>query len=283
MNSLHKPCFSGKHILLLLALTSHLAGQDFDAHVKALKKRLPHAGFSIVVQKPFVVVGDESAFDVNRRAKRTVKWAVDLLKKQYFEKDPANIIDVWLFKDRTSYEKHALELWGTKPDTRFGYYSRRHRVLVMNIATGGGTLCHEIVHPFIEVNFPQCPSWFNEGLASLYEQCGENSGKIWGYTNWRLRGLKRALKDGTLPTFKRLCATTTAQFYGDNAGRNYAQARYLMLWLQEQGKLQNYWAAFRKGVKNDPTGYATLVEIIGTDDMKTWRASWDQWVNKLEF
>ena len=78
MNSLHKPCFSGKHILLLLALTSHLAGQDFDAHVKALKKRLPHAGFSIVVQKPFVVVGDESAFDVNRRAKRTVKWAVDL-------------------------------------------------------------------------------------------------------------------------------------------------------------------------------------------------------------
>ena len=48
----------------------------------------------------------------------------------------------------------------------------------MNISTGGGTLVHEIVHPFIQSNFPNCPSWFNEGLGSLYEQCRERNGKI---------------------------------------------------------------------------------------------------------
>ena len=50
--------------------------------------------------------------------------------------------------------------------------------LVMNIATGGGTLVHEIVHPFMEANFPACPSWFNEGLGSLYEQSGARDGRI---------------------------------------------------------------------------------------------------------
>lgn len=256
---------------------------DYEAHVEALKKRLPHEDFTVVVQKPFVVIGDELPDVVRRRARNTVKWAVDLLKKRYFDDDPKAIIDVWLFRDRKSYETHALKLWGEKPDTPFGYYSRRHRAMVMNIATGGGTLCHEIVHPFIEVNFPDCPSWFNEGLASLYEQCGEKRGTIWGYTNWRLRGLKKALKSGTVPPFSKLCATTTSEFYGEDSGRHYAQARYLMLWLQEKGRLPAYWTAFRKNVRKDPTGYETLVEVIGAKDMKKWRAEWERWVMKLEF
>lgn len=33
---------------------------DFAAHVAALKKKLPSDDFSIIVQPPFVVVGDES-------------------------------------------------------------------------------------------------------------------------------------------------------------------------------------------------------------------------------
>ena len=31
-------------------------------------------------------------------------------------------------------------------------------------------LVHEMVHPFMDADFPACPAWFNEGLASLYEQ-----------------------------------------------------------------------------------------------------------------
>ena len=87
----------------------------------------------------------------------------------------------------------------------------------MNIATGGGTLVHEIVHPFVAANFPQCPSWFNEGLASLYEQSGEEAGHIHGYTNWRLAGLQKAIRGKRLGTFRRLCDTTTSQFYTTTA------------------------------------------------------------------
>ena len=38
---------------------------------------------------------------------------------------------------------------------------------------------HELVHAFIEGTSPACPASFNEGLASLYEQCGEHRGRIW--------------------------------------------------------------------------------------------------------
>jgi hypothetical protein len=47
---------------------------DFAAHVEQLKKKLPSTAFTIVVQKPFVVIGDEPADDVREHSLRTVKW-----------------------------------------------------------------------------------------------------------------------------------------------------------------------------------------------------------------
>ncbi len=167
--------------------------REFANHVARLKKRLPSGDFSIIVQRPFVVVGDEPRADLLRHAEQTVKWAVDRLKQDYFTKDPNHILDIWLFKDEASYKKHTRLLFGEDPTTPYGYYSSRHKALIMNIATGGGTLVHEIVHPFIEANFPACPPWLNEGLGSLYEQCGEKDGHIHGFTNWRLPGLQRAI------------------------------------------------------------------------------------------
>jgi hypothetical protein len=256
---------------------------DFAQHVHALKKRLPPDGFHVVLQKPFVVIGDEEAEVVRRRAVQTVKWAVDRVKLDFFSRDPEHIIDVWLFKDKASYDKHAAEMFGDRPTTPFGYYSPRHKALVMNISTGGGTLVHEIVHPFVASNFPECPSWFNEGLASLYEQCGDNAGHIWGYTNWRLRGLQRAIDQKTVPPFEQLCNTTTRQFYDDDKGTNYSQARYLCYYLQEHGLLVKYYHEFRRNARNDPTGYATLKRVLGEDDMAAFQKRWEAYVMGLKF
>ena len=135
-----------------------------------------------------------------------MKWAVDRLKALYFQRDPEFIIDIWLFRDRESYEEHAEKLFGDKPYTPYGYYSAQHRALVMNIATGGGTLVHEIVHPFMAANFAACPSWINEGLASLYEQSGEENGQIKGFVNWRLDGLQRTSAPAVCRHSKRCAA-----------------------------------------------------------------------------
>lgn len=257
---------------------------DYAQHIRKLKTRLPESDhFSIVIQAPFVVIGNESAAMVERRAESTVKWAVERLKKAYFEKDPAEIIDIWLFKDKDSYERHAQELFGAKPGTPFGYYSPRDKALVMNISTGGGTLVHEIVHPFVAANFPQCPSWFNEGLGSLYEQCGDRDGRITGYTNWRLAGLQQAIRTQSVPSFETLCSTGRNEFYNSDRGTNYAQARYLCYYLQERDLLGKFYHRFRDNCREDPTGYQTLKAVLGSRDMDAFQKEWQQYVLKLRF
>jgi len=256
---------------------------DFERHVRALKKKLPDEGFTIVVARPFVVVGDEEPKEVRRRAKDTVGWAVKRLKAAYFEKDPPEILDIWLFKDKESYEENAKKLFHAKPDTPYGYYSAADKALVMNISTGGGTLVHEIVHPFVAANFPDCPAWFNEGLGSLYEQCGEKDGEIHGYTNWRLPGLQKAIRKEQAPSFKTLCSTTSDEFYEHDKGTNYAQARYLCYYLQQQGLLKKFYRRFREEREKDPTGYATLQEVLGREDMAAFQKEWEAYVLKLRF
>lgn len=273
--------------LVLLAGTVVHAAQtghtdaDYAEHVLKLKARLP-AGFNLVEQRPFIVVGDESAAMVKRRAESTVKWAVDLLKKDYFTKDPADIIDVWLFKDKASYEKHTALLFKDKPDTPFGYYSPTHKALIMNIETGGGTLVHEIVHPFMRANFPSCPPWFNEGMGSLYEQCHQVNGHIRGLTNWRLPILQKDINGKSTMPFAKLLAMDEAQFYQDRGSR-YAQARYLCYYLQERGLLVKYYQEFVANQAKDPSGFATLQKILGEKDMSAFQKKWEEFVMKLRF
>ncbi|HVT27110.1 MAG TPA: C39 family peptidase [Lacipirellulaceae bacterium] len=259
---------------------SGLTSADYVQRVIALKKILP-SGFSLFIERPFIVVGDGPPDDVKSICQHTVKWAVAHLEREYFQHDPNEIITIWLFKDDASYRRYARSIFNDEPDTPYGYYSAAHRALIMNIATGTGTLVHEIVHPFVRANFPKCPAWLNEGLGSLYEQCGERDGHIVGYTNWRLRGLQRAIKSGNVPSFEELTETTDGQFYGDNAGTNYAQARYLCYYLQEQGKLTQFYHEFVANQTDDPTGYKTLTHVLAENDMDAFQKQWERFVMNL--
>jgi hypothetical protein len=255
---------------------------DFAQHVMALKKRIGPA-FSVVVEPPFVVVGDEDPKTVESRAASTVRWTTEKLKQDFFRKDPAEILDVYLFKGRSSYERYAQAFFGELPGTPYGYYSPAHKALVMNIATGGGTLVHEIVHPFIEANFPDCPPWFNEGLGSLYEQSGDEGGHIHGYPNWRLPGLQKAIREKRVPSFKALTSASSHAFYDEDRGTNYAQARYLLYYLQQRGLLVRYYQEFFAHRADDPTGYATLRRVLGEEDVEAWKPRWEAFVLGLSF
>lgn len=262
--------------------TSTLTDADYAKHVRELRKRLPARGFAVVVEKPFVVIGDDTTATVRRYSQSTVRWAVTRLKKDYFEKDPNRILDIWLFRNAASYDAGAKKFFGDKPTTPFGYYSDTDGALVMNIATGGGTLVHEIVHPFIAVNFPACPAWFNEGLGSLYEQSSERNGHIVGLTNWRLAGLQEAIRAGDVQSFESLCKSGDAFYRGDR-GLHYAHARYLCYYLQEHGLLVKFYRAFRTNVAKDPTGYESLRDILGRPDIAKFQEEWEKYVLNLRF
>ena len=275
-------------LFLLLLTTAAFALPDtspsaFEKQATELRTKLKGRGFTVIVERPFIVIGDESADRVTLWANEIIRGTVTRLKQDYFAKDPAKILEIWLFKDEVSYRKHAKEFFNDEPDTPYGYYSPASKALVMNIATGGGTLVHEIVHPFVEANFPDAPAWLNEGLGSLYEQSGTVNGHIYGYTNWRLNGLQNGLRKKVVPTFKILTAMSDAEFYREDTGTNYAQARYLCYYLQEKGLLRKFYKDFVANQKTDPTGYKTLQTTLAERDMTAFQKRWEAFVMKLIF
>jgi len=266
----------------MAAEPARLTADDYAQAVRATRAKLPK-GFHLVVKEPFIVVGDETPATVEKRATATVGWAVEQLRKLYFPRDPEQVITIWLFKDKASYAKHTWELFQDVPGTPYGYYDDEEHALVMNIATGGGTLIHELVHPFMAANFTACPSWFNEGLASLYEQSSQREGRMVGLTNWRLAGLQEAIRGQTTVPFATLTGTTPGQFYGQGSGLHYAQARYLCYYLQEKGLLQAFYRRFQREAGRDPTGFATLQAVLGEQDMAAFQERWEAWVLGLRF
>ena len=250
--------------------------EELKARKAELDKKLKGQGFTVLVEAPFVVVGDEGPVAVKNRATGFLRWTVKLLEKDYFPKQPDKIIEVWLFGNEKTYRAGAKKYFNDEPDTPYGYYSPEKNALIMNVS-GLGTLSHELVHPYMEANFPDVPSWFNEGLASLYEHPGERKGHIIGHVNWRLPNLKKEIQAGTLPSLVKLVQTGREDFYNADWDA-YAQARYLMYYLQEKGLLRTFYKELRAHLKDDPSGYKTLVSVLGDPDMAAFKAEWEAWV-----
>lgn len=254
---------------------------DFAAHLTTLKPTVP-AGFTILIEKPFVVIGDQEPAEVERQAVGVVRWAAALLTKDFFPKPPDAIYDIWLFRDKESYDRQVAKLTGSPPISVYGFCAPARKALYMNIATGGGTLVHEMTHAYMHGNAPGCPPWLNEGLASLFEATGRRDGHIIGHLNWRLPALQKALRAGTAPAFADLAKMDHTRFYGDDTGAHYGVARYLFYHLQERGLLRPFVAAWLAQQGEDLTGYSTLVKVLGDPDMATFRAEWERLMLELK-
>lgn len=249
-------------------------------HVLELRKDLPK-DFTVVWEKPFLVIGNEDPARVRARSKDIVKRTTDLLLKDFFPRVPGHIEEAWLFKDAPTYEAASRQRFKTEPDTPYGYYLSSRNAMVMNIRPGYGTLTHEMVHPFMHEAWPDAPGWLNEGLGSLFEQPYLGGEHITGGVNWRLPGLKVSLARKQVPTFKALTHLNRDDFYDDPYGSHYGASRYFCYWLQEKGLLVKAVKRIFELKDEDPTGWKALTEVLGKDP-DSFRPEWEQFVNKLE-
>jgi hypothetical protein len=264
---------------VLTASAAHAAPtqKQLEERKAALDKKLAKQGFIVVVSPPFVVIGDERAKKVSSRVS-FVNWVIELIEKDFFSKQPDKVIEIWLFRNEKTYRAGAKKFFDDDPETPYGYYSSQDDALVMNIGPGAGTLSHELVHPYIEANFPDAPSWFNEGLASLYEQPRERDGHMWGTTNWRLPGLQSMIRAKKLPSLKALLSTTSNGFY-DASYDSYAYARFLCQYLQDHGKLRDFYKKFSTDTK-DLTGQRAMEAVLG-QDLESFQPVFEKWAMSL--
>jgi hypothetical protein len=219
---------------------------------------------------------------VRDAAAETVTWASTLLRADFFPRDPGAVLTIWAFSDHESYMRGSSAILGIVPGTPYGFYQPCKRALVFDAGLGYGTLVHEMVHAYMDADFPDAPVWFKEGLASLFEAPGEVDGHVRGATNWRLPALQRAIAAGHAPSFARMAEGGRGDFSGKDGPALYATARYLCFFLQERGLLRGFYRAFRARSAKDSRGLATLQDATARE-LGPLRAEWERFVLELRY
>ncbi len=239
---------------------------------------------SVVVHPPFVIGGDLTPQELNRWYRRTIRPASQAMHDEYFLTRPNKPIRLLLFRDADSYEHYCYTLFGDRHLSVYGYFRPAERTLLVNVGTGSGSLVHELTHALMEDDFPSAPPWLQEGLASLHEQATltreQGELRLRGKLNWRLHRLQMALAKGQLGPIQ--STLTTESLRNQHEPLNYASARYLCLYLQENGLLAAYYQTFRdQGVQVDPSGRATLKSMLGEEQFDSLDRDYSRWVGEL--
>lgn len=200
--------------------------------------------------KEALAIADQVIADVGRRF--TAK-----------DGDPHAEIQLCVLPDRDSYREAAGAFDDIPSD--WGFYRPDKRVAIANLGASIGNLRHELVHPLIGDDFPRIPAWLNEGIAALYGTAKWNGKRFEFLVNYRLKDLQNAIKDGSLPTIAQLAASRDADVRGNRAMTYYAMSRYVLLFVERQGKLSELYAELRDA-KDRKDHVAILTRYV--DDAK---------------
>ncbi len=261
-------------LLVLLALTGVAAADTEAQKVTKMVDDLPqlatiergrakvvvHGRVARGKQREVVALADQVIGDVARRFTGSTG-------------DPRAQIRLCLLPDLASYREAAGAFDDIPSD--WGFYRPDHRVAIANLGASIGNLRHELVHPLIGDDFPRIPAWLNEGIAALYGTAKWNGKRFEFLVNYRLRDVKRAIADGTLPTIAELAASTDDDVRGSRAMVYYGMARYVLLFVERQGKLSKLYGELR-----DAKDVAAQTKVLTSyvDD-----AAFVAWANKLRF
>ncbi len=236
--------------------------------------------YSLLVRPPYVIAGNLSDEMLERLHRDVIHPTEQALSVSFFDQRPTAPIKIVVFATESDLRDFARRVDRRQPDSYYGYYLRSQRRIVVNISTGAGTLAHELTHALSHFDFPNMPEWFDEGLASLFEQSdfSDNSRRLAGADNWRVHHVLRALHDNRL--------RPTAELLSDRGLRSehqtidYAHARYICLYLQEQQLLEPYYRKLRARAEHDPHGLNTLLELLSLDTSSDLDTDFRRWVVK---
>ena len=197
---------------------------------------------------------------------KNIRQTIDAMTDDLLNKLPDRVTPVFLFSDFDTYKEFSVKTFGIEENdlSPYGYYKISKNAIAVKYYKWKGSITHEITHSLIQYDFPDMPSWLNEGLASLHEKYEYRDGRMYGAFSWRIVALKRAHDKGTYTGLKKLMKTNDGELYDE--GRTsfyYAQARYLLMMLQQRGLLIKYYKLFRNTYDEDHTGIIQLEKVTG--------------------
>ena len=235
---------------------------------------------TVLIRPPFVLAGDMPEDVLDRLHRDVVQPTERALNVGFFDVTPTEPITIVAFAKEAGFRDFARRVDRRQPDSYYGYYLRSHRRLVVNVSTGAGTLAHELTHALAHFDFPNMPEWFDEGLASVFEQSefSDTSHRLTGTDNWRVHQVLRALHDNRLRKTDELVQGRSVR--ANHESIDYAHARYVCLYLQDQQLLEPFYRKLRSRAEIDPSGWLTLREVVASETVSDIDADFRRWVVK---
>lgn len=237
---------------------------DYDKLINEYSDIIP-ANSTITKFRYFVVFSDMDNKTTYGLIDNDIRNTIDAMESNYVTKTPDNLTPVFLFSDFAAYRRFVLENFDIEESdlSQYGFYKVSKNIIVIRYVSWKGSVPHEVTHKFTRVDFPEMPSWFDEGLASLNEKSTYKDGELVADFSLRIIPLRRALKEDTYTGLNTLMTTNDEELYGKRSSFYYAQSRYLLMMLQQNKKLVEFYKLFRDTYLQDETGITQLEKVTG--------------------
>lgn len=218
-----------------------------------------------------------SALDKTHLNETTASLAVfsDGFRKTLSTKLPTWNITVVL-PTADDYEKFA------PAKTIRGFYTPSTKTLIS--VDRGRVLIHEFTHALHHGDMAAAkqlhPTWICEGFATLFESPVLTSTGLTALPDSRLLKFQKAIRKKYTIAINQLVKYNSKTFQA-KAELCYAEARYLMLYLQDKGVLAKWYVAYKKGYAKDKTGLKAMEKVLGKRVFLI-EEDWHEWAMKLK-
>ncbi|MDD5327028.1 MAG: tetratricopeptide repeat protein [Phycisphaerae bacterium] len=188
------------------------------------------------------------------------------IQEKYFQTSWQKPLTIYYCRTQSDTQK-LLDKNGCENKVGRGFYEPNapavytHQFMDDGELNGWDALFHEIAHHFIQLNHPDPPAWFDEGLACfLGEQAQIVKGKliIGEPCPHREQILRDEFEQGRRTNIKRLFSSSTEQFNDWDLGCHFARAFFY--WLYETDKLEQ----FLKNVREKGYDLPVLEETVSS-------------------
>ncbi len=244
-------------------IEEELKGYNYNAVIDKFLPILPD-GFSVIKFKYFVIFSDLGENLTYSLVDNDIRNTIECMKNNYSETLPGELTPIIIFKDFDRYKQFVLSNYDIPENdvSPYGFYKISKNVIVIRYVSWKGSLMHEITHRFLRSDFPDIPSWFDEGFAAFHEKSSFKNGVLQGEFSWRIISIRRAFDENKYTGLKTLMGTNDEELYGKRSTFYYAQARYLLMYLQERGLLDDYYTLFKSTYHKDETGITQLEKTL---------------------
>ena len=150
----------------------------------------------------------------------------------------------------------------------------------------GRVLIHEFTHALHHADTAplrqQHPPWISEGIATLFESSEITPSGLVPFHCPRLLILQKAIREKTTIPLAEFVKMGQKAFM-ENPQVAYAQARYLLYFLNDRQRLRQWYERTKTGFHADPTGVRALEWAIN-QPLERVETQWHAWVleQKLE-